>query len=308
LHHSCQAALRLVYEAILQAATSDASVVIYGESGTGKELVAQAIHAESKRADKPMVSVNCAAIPENLAESEFFGHKKGAFTGADKDKTGYLDLADGGSLFLDEIGDTSLDLQAKLLRAIEGGGYSAVGSREIKKPDFRIIAATSKDLRARVKEELMRDDFYYRIHIIPIFLPPLRDRKEDLPLLIDYFIKQYQPEMRPSITGKILGDLHSYDWPGNVRELQNTLHRFVTLKKLDFMGIDLSEPGGNDLAGLTFDNKSESMRAIMEKVEKKLINEALIRNQWRKGKTAEDLGVDPKTLFRKIKQYKLTKT
>jgi transcriptional regulator with PAS, ATPase and Fis domain len=255
-----------------------------------------------------MVSVNCAAIPENLAESEFFGHKKGAFTGADSDKTGYLDLADGGSLFLDEIGETSLDLQAKLLRAIEGGGYSPVGSREIKKPDFRIIAATSKDLKTRVKKGLVRDDFYYRIHIIPIYLPPLRDRREDLPLLIDYFLKQYQPAMRPSLTSKILGDLHSYDWPGNVRELQNTLHRFVTLKKLDFMGIDLSESDRNDLADLTLDTKNESLRAILEKIEKRLISDALIRNQWRKGQTAEDLGVDPKTLFRKIKQYHLTKT
>ena len=297
-----------VYEAILQAASTDASVVIYGESGTGKELVAQAIHAESDRAGKPMISVNCAAIPENLAESEFFGHKKGAFTGADSDKTGYMELAHDGSLFLDEIGETNLDLQAKLLRAIEGAGYSPVGSREIKKPDFRIIAATSKDLKTHVKKGLMRDDFYYRIHIIPIFLPPLRDRREDLPLLIDYFLKQYQPGIRPAMTGKILGILHNYGWPGNVRELQNTLHRFVTLKKLDFMGIDLSEPDSNNVEDLTLNYESETMGKVLEKVEKKLIIDALNRNQWRKGRTAIALGVDPKTLFRKIKKYNLTKT
>lgn len=295
-----------VYEAILQAAATDASTVICGESGTGKELVAQAIHAESDRSGKPMVSVNCAAIPENLAESEFFGHKKGAFTGADSDKTGYLDLADGGTLFLDEIAETNLDLQAKLLRAIEGGGYSPVGSREIKKPDFRIIAATSKDLKARVKKGLMRDDFYYRIHIIPINLPPLRERREDLSLLIDNFLEQYQPEIRPTLSAKILGDLHSYDWPGNVRELQNTLHRFVTLKKLDFMGINLAESNRNDVAGLTIDSGNETMRAILDKVEKKLIADALGRSQWRKGQAAKALGVDPKTLFRKIKKYNLS--
>jgi DNA-binding NtrC family response regulator len=297
-----------VYEAILQAAMTGASVVIYGESGTGKELVAQAIHAESDRAGRPLISVNCAAIPEKLAESEFFGHKKGAFTNADSDKTGYLDLADGGSLFLDEIGETNLDLQAKLLRAIEGAGYTPVGSREIKKPDFRIIAATSKDLKIQVKKGLMRDDFYYRIHVIPIYLPPLRERKEDLPLLIDHFLKQYPPEIRPIPTAKILGDLYNYDWPGNVRELQNTLLRFVTLKKLDFMGIDLTESHRTDIADLIQEDQNETMQAIVEKVEKKLISDALNCHQWRKGKAAEALGLDPKTLFRKIKKYELIKT
>ncbi|MFH2066132.1 MAG: sigma-54-dependent Fis family transcriptional regulator [Pseudomonadota bacterium] len=296
-----------VYEAILQAAITGASVVIYGESGTGKELVAQAIHAESDRAGKPLISVNCAAIPEKLAESEFFGHKKGAFTNADSDKIGYLELADGGSLFLDEIGETNLDLQAKLLRAIEGAGYTPVGSREIKKPNFRIIAATSKDLKMQVKKGLMRDDFYYRIHVIPIYLPPLRERKEDVPLLIDYFLKQYPPEIRPAPTAKILGDLYNYDWPGNVRELQNTLLRFVTLKKLDFMGIDLMESNRTDVADLIQADTNETMQAIVEKVEKKLISDALNRYQWRKGKVAEALGLDPKTLFRKIKKYELTK-
>ncbi len=296
-----------VYETILQAASSDAGVVVYGESGTGKELVARAIHAESDRAGKPMVSVNCAAIPENLAESEFFGHRKGAFTGADRNKTGYLDLAHGGSLFLDEIGEISLDLQAKLLRAIEGSGYSPVGGREIRKPDFRIIAATSKNLKALVKDGSMRDDFYYRIHIIPISLPPLRDRKEDLPLLIDYFLEQYRAEMRPTLTGKILGDLRNHDWPGNVRELQNTLHRFVTLKKLDFMGIDLSEPGGRHAPGLTPDDEGGSLRAVIEKVEKRLIADALSRHKWHRAKAAKALGLDPKSLYRKIKKYGLAK-
>ncbi len=178
-----------VYELILKAAATNANAIIYGESGTGKELVARAIHRLNNRKEGRFIPVNCGAIPENLLESEFFGYRKGAFTGAAADKEGYLDLADGGTLFLDELGEIGPNLQVKLLRVLEGGGYSAVGGRDVKKPDVRIIAATNRDLKAQVNRGLMREDFFYRVHIIPIQLPSLRERREDIPLLIEHFMQ-----------------------------------------------------------------------------------------------------------------------
>ena len=234
-------AMQEVYELMLMAAASDTNIILYGESGTGKELVARAIHAMSSRQDRNFVPVNCGAIPENLLESEFFGHKKGAFTGADSDKKGLLDEADHGCLFLDEIGEIRPDLQVKLLRAIEGGGYTPVGSRQVIKPDFRIIAATSRNLTELVKAGRMRSDFFYRVHVIPIHLPPLRKRKEDIPLLAEHFFKAYDRKIRPTLTTRIMDTLMNYNWPGNVRELQNVLYRFVTLKRLDLAG-DASMP------------------------------------------------------------------
>ena len=190
-------AMQEVYELILNAAATNANVIVYGDSGTGKELVAKAIHEMSNRSEKGFVPVNCAAIPENLLESEFFGHKKGAFTGAHADKQGYLDVADGGTLFLDEVGELSLSLQAKMLRAIEGGGYSPVGSSVNKLSDFRIIAATNRNLLEQVRKRGIREDFFYRIHVIPINVPPLRDRKEDIPLLMEHFLKLYSENGDP---------------------------------------------------------------------------------------------------------------
>ncbi len=185
-------AMQRVYNLIVEAANSDANVILYGESGTGKELVARAIHEMSTRRERKFVSVNCGAIPEHLLESEFFGHKKGAFTGAYADKKGFMDIADKGTLFLDEIGEIQMHMQVKLLRAIEGNGYTPVGDTRIIKPDIRIIAATSRDLAEQVNQGKMRKDFFYRVHIIPINLPPLRQRKDDIPLLIQHFLKQFK--------------------------------------------------------------------------------------------------------------------
>ena len=182
-------AMQDVYEMILKAAATVTNVIIYGESGTGKELVARAIYQFSDRKKKRFVPVNCGAIPEHLLESEFFGYKKGAFTGAANNKAGYLDLADDGVLFLDELGEIGPNLQVKLLRVLEGGGYTPVGGLEVRKPNLRIIAATNRNLQDYVARGIMREDFYYRIHIIPIHLPPLRERKEDIPLLIEHFMK-----------------------------------------------------------------------------------------------------------------------
>lgn len=300
-----------VYDTIINAAATDASVIIYGESGTGKELVAKAIHENSDRKDKQLVYMNCGAIPENLIESEFFGYKKGAFTGASVDKAGYLDIADGGTLFLDEVGEIPLSMQIKLLRAIEGGGFTPIGGTGLKKPDIRIIAATNRDLKQQVQKGEMRLDFLYRIHIIPIHIPPLRERKEDIALLIDHFLKQYDPDQIPPVTPAIQKALNDYEWPGNVRELQNTIHRFITLKKLNFMGlaIDDKETFHDDvLQGVDTDLQNRSINEILEDVEKKILLKTFKKMNWHQGNTAEALGMAPKTLYRKMKQYGLTKS
>jgi PAS domain S-box-containing protein len=295
-----------VYERITKAAVSNATVIIYGESGTGKELVALEIHRLSDNHDYPFIPVNCSAIPENLFESEFFGYKKGAFTGALADKPGYFDLAEGGTLFLDEVGDIGLAAQAKLLRVLEGAGYTPVGGQDMKKADARIVAATNRDLKEQVKSGRMREDFFYRIHVIPITLPPLRERKDDLPLLIEHFLSMYaKDEPSPKIDGKVLGYLYNYNWPGNIRELQNVLQRYITLKTLDFMGS--SSPESRLLDDIiTPDDalpKGESLETILERIEKEIILKTLEKNQWQKNKTATALKIDRKTLFRKLKKY-----
>ncbi len=295
-----------VYEHIVNAASTDANVVVYGESGTGKELVADAIHNMSDRKDKSFVVVNCGAIPENLLESEFFGYKKGAFTGAGIDKHGYLDLADGGTLFLDEIGELGLAMQIKLLRAIEGGGYTPVGGSRTKKTNIRIIAATNRNLLDAVKKDLMRLDFFYRIHIIPIHLPPLRERKEDLMLLVEHFLKSYDDvEKLPPITGKIIETMQNYDWPGNVRELQNTLHHYITLKKFDIVGKSLFKPenSDDDFAKNAIEEETGNLRTAMDRFEKKYLTKILTENKWHRSRSASMLGINRKTLFKKMKGH-----
>ncbi len=300
-----------VYERVSKAAATNANVIIYGESGTGKDLVAKEIHRMGDHPDKPFVPVNCSAIPENLFESEFFGYKKGAFTGAVKDKPGYFDLANGGTLFLDELGEIGLAAQVKLLRVIEGGGYTPVGGNEVRYANVRIVAATNRDLKEDVKQGRMREDFFYRIHIIPITLPPLRERKDDLPLLIEHFLGLYSEKGNvPLINGKILGQLYNYDWPGNVRELQNVLQRFITLKTLDFMTSSVAEAeaqeGRSVLAEPIEDAQSlESLGEAVAHFEKSVILKRLEANHWHKSNTAEQLGINRKTLFRKMKHYSL---
>jgi transcriptional regulator with PAS, ATPase and Fis domain len=252
--------------------------------------------------------VNCGAIPQNLLESEFFGYKKGAFTGAIGDKRGYLDLADEGTLFLDELGEMDLNIQAKLLRAIEGGGYTPVGGTEEKSSNIRIIAATSRDLQDHVKKGLMREDFYYRVHIIPITLPPLRERREDIPLLIDHFLEIYEYEKdMPPLTGTVLEKMLDYDWPGNVRELENTLHRYATLKKLDFLGTSSREQADSlpPSVDLSFDPKETSpqLRDFIAGLEKKYIMQLLEQYQWNRSKVASILGISRRYLFTKMRNF-----
>ena len=299
-------AMQEVYELILKAAATDANVIIYGESGTGKELVARAIHDLSDRKTGDFVTVNCSAIPESLLESEFFGYKKGAFTGAGADKEGYLDMADGGTLFLDELGEINPNMQAKLLRVLERGGFIPVGGHKLKKPDIRIIGATNRDLAGLVKKGGMREDFFYRIHIIPIYLPPLRDRKEDLPLLIENFMEIHRlDKKRLPLPGDILEPILRHDWPGNVRELQNVLHRYFTLNILDLIratGKPKTEP---DQEAVSLGEKIEYDSA-MAHFEKNLIQSALERNRWHREKAAASLALPRRTFFRKLKKYGLS--
>ncbi|MFH0728996.1 MAG: sigma 54-interacting transcriptional regulator [Pseudomonadota bacterium] len=302
-------AMGAVYETILKAAPSSANIIIYGESGTGKELVAQTIHELSDLSQKPFVTVNCGAIPANLMESEFFGYKKGAFTGAFIDKPGYLDNAEGGILFLDEVAELDLNMQVKLLRAIEGGGYTPIGGRDVKKPKVRIIAATNRDLKSHIAGGLMRKDFYYRIHIIPIHLPPLRERKEDLPLLIHHFLRLLGSESNiPSIPESVMRSMQHYDWPGNVRELQNTLQRYITLKKIDF--VDATQQSASPRA-LNPDQMASETATVLSlndatlRFEKKYIQHLLSEYQWNRGQTAAVLKINRKTLFRKLKHFGL---
>jgi PAS domain S-box-containing protein len=301
------ACMQELYDLIISAAASDSNVVIKGESGTGKELISRTIHDKSDRCDQAFVPVNCGAVPETLFESEFFGYKKGAFTGALMDKHGFFDLARGGTLFLDEIGELSPGMQVKLLRAIEGGGYMAVGGKELKNTDVRIIAATNRDLADMVQKRLFREDFFYRLHIIHIAVPPLRDRKEDIPLLVEEFLrKNRKSKTQKMIPAKVLAALYQHNWPGNVRELQNLLSRYLSVNRLDFL---TGPQPHNDIE----DEISEGehlpedigLRDAMEKFEKAFILRVLKQSRWRKGMTATRLAIPERTLYRKLKRYRL---
>jgi len=303
--------MREVYELILKAAFSRANVIIYGESGTGKELVAQTIHELSDRSAAQFVTVNCGAIPDNLVESEFFGYKKGAFTGATLDNPGYLSSADSGTLFLDEVGELDLNMQAKLLRAIDGGGYTPIGSTDIKTPDVRFIAATNRDLQAFVKQGRLREDFFYRIHIIPIHLPPLRERREDIAQLVYHFLSTLSEDDKvPAVPADAMKVMQHYDWPGNVRELQNAVHRYLTLNKLDFMedstaGGSPAESGPAPEINLVGSNRE--LHGAVARFEREYLQQVLHEHQWHRGRAAAALNINRKTLFKKIKQYGISK-
>jgi PAS domain S-box-containing protein len=298
-------AMQDVYELILKAAASDANVIIYGESGAGKELVAREIHNLSDRKGGRLVTVNSAAIPENLLESEFFGYKRGAFTGANRDKQGYLDLADGGTLFLDELGELAPSMQAKLLRVIDGGGYTPIGETTIKHSDARIIAATNRDLQDHVKKGIIREDFFFRIHVVPIYLPPLRERREDIPLLIEHFMNS-NPRKRvlQPIPASEVHLMQDYNWPGNVRELRNAVERYLTLGTLTFSGLR-SALKTDETLFRELPEQAARLKDAAAHFEKCYITRLLEKNQWHRGKVAEILGVDRRTLFRKMKTYEI---
>jgi transcriptional regulator with PAS, ATPase and Fis domain len=301
-------AMQMVYELIIKAAATDENVIVYGESGTGKELVASEIHTMSTRKSRPFVTVNCGAIPENLMESEFFGYKRGAFTGANSDRKGYLDQADKGTIFLDELGEIDVRLQVKFLRVLEGGGYIPLGSNQVKIPDIRIIAATNKDFKTELQAGRIREDFFYRIHVIPIYMPPLRERKDDIPLLLEHFLGiKYGEKAIPKIPGQIVDAMMEYNWPGNVREFQNTLNRYVSLKKLDFFGSCVSDAAmmtkPQQEISLRVEDQGYPLQKALSEYEKTYLLKLLEANRWNKGKVAGILEIDRKTLYRKLSHH-----
>jgi two-component system, NtrC family, response regulator GlrR len=239
------AAMQTVLEAVSRIAKTESTVYVRGESGTGKELIARAIHLASNRKDKPFVAINCAALPETLLESELFGHEKGAFTGAVKSSKGLFAQAHEGSIFLDEIGDMPLSIQAKFLRVLQERQFYPVGSEQPLEVDVRVIVATNKDLEEHVRQGLFREDLYYRIHVIPVVLPPLRERKDDIPILVDHFLKKFCGQMNKEIKGLTplaMQRLMLHDWPGNVRELENTIEYAMAMTRQDVIGEDLILP------------------------------------------------------------------
>ena len=300
--------MQKVYDQILSAANSDANVSIYGESGTGKELVAKAIHDLSKREEDTFITINCGAIPEPLMESEFFGYKKGAFTGAVIDKHGFLDLADNGTLFLDEIGEIPLSMQVKLLRAIDGGGYSPIGSNKKHMANFRIIAATNRELEKEVVKGRIREDFYYRIQVIPITLPPLRERKEDIPFLVEHFTSMFSKKSQfKKVPNDIKSQIYSHDWAGNIRELQNVLLRFFSTGQFELISFNKVQQKDSDKKFYeTVRDEKSSLSQFVEIQEKEQIIKALQATNSHRTNTAELLGMSRSTLFRKIKKYGLS--
>jgi transcriptional regulator with PAS, ATPase and Fis domain len=295
--------MQAVYEDMLGAASSDTSVIVSGESGTGKELVARGIHELSRRRAGELVTVNCGAIPEHLLESEFFGHKKGAFTGANTDSQGYLDRANQGTLFLDEVGELRLDMQIKLLRAIDDGAYFPVGDSKPRKSDFRLITATNRNLREMVKTGKIREDFFFRVDVVPIDLPPLRMRREDIPLLIDHFLREITKSENPQVLpGPVLEALYKYDYPGNVRELQNILQRYLAVGKLDFVGFFAD---GQEVRPSPVAYEGMPLQESVTEYEKSIIQRCLAFHQWNRSLTARVLGINRKTLYSKMKAHGL---
>ncbi len=310
--------MQAVYRLIAKCAPTNSTVLLTGESGTGKELVARAIHYNSLRKDKPFVPVDCNTLNENLLESELFGHVKGSFTGAVANKRGMFEIARGGTLFLDEVGNISLPIQAKLLRVIQEREFRAVGDTRTQTADVRMVAATNKDLKAMVAAETFREDLFYRINIFPIQIPPLRERRDDIPALAYHFLNVFSKELGKKMIGFSEGAMNmlvNYDWPGNVRELENTVHRAVilatdeTIRKAHLMNIiemlpqlDLDVPKTADELKRI---KKVAREKSVEEIEKLFVLEALKRNAWNVTKSAEETGMQRANFQALMKKYNI---
>lgn len=294
-----------VMDIVKRVSPSESTVLITGESGTGKELIAREIHKHSLRRDAPFVVVDCGALVETLFESELFGHVKGSFTGAHVTKHGRFEVANGGTIFLDEISNISLNIQAKLLRVIQEREVMRIGSSKPIKVDVRIIAATNENLAECVKNGKFREDLFYRLNVVPLHLPLLRDRKEDIPLLIDHFLHKYNRRSKKQIVGlsqNVLKALTQYDWPGNIRELENTIERAVVLSKSDEIELDALIYHGIS-SGSSLLRPIDGIYRSLEEVEKEYIKTVLRARHGNKSQAAKVLGIDRKTLFAKIKKY-----
>jgi len=302
------AAINDVQRLINASAGYDCSVLITGESGTGKEVVAKQIHATSRRREKRFIAINCAAIPENIIESELFGHTKGAFTGADRNKPGLFEAANGGTLFLDEINNASLSLQAKLLRVLQDGTFFQLGDTQPRRVDARLLAASNRPLASLVQSGAFRMDLYYRLKLIEITIPPLRERRDDIPLLANYFLARHAARLGKPVTGlstQALGALLRHDWPGNARELENVVQRMIILAESDTVDVDVLPPE-------LLEAREGNPRALdylspqsLEEMEAYFIARTLRETKGNRAAAAEILGIDKSTLWRKIKRYQL---
>jgi len=315
-------AIQEVFATIEKVAQTDSTVLITGESGTGKELVARAIHENSQRAGKPLVIVNCGAIPAELLEAELFGHIRGAFTGATQNRTGRFEMANGGTLFLDEVGELPLQLQVKLLRVLQTRQFESVGSSETVEVDVRIIAATNRDLEMAVQRKEFREDLYYRLNVIPVKVPALRDRKSDIPALLNHFVSQFNRLTGHTVeapSGQILDALMAYDWPGNVRELENLMERLVILKGTGavdladlphriFQSFAETQPNAAgavsawEFPRMVLPNRGLDLKAIVDAFENHLIDQALARTNNNKNRASELLTMNRTTLVEKLRK------
>lgn len=309
-----------LYSILDKVSSSEATVLIQGENGTGKELIARSVHFNSPRKGSSFVTVNCSALTETLLDSELFGHVKGSFTGAIRDKKGLFEMAHNGTLFLDEVGDMSLAMQVKLLRVLQQGTLTPVGGTEERKVDVRVIAATNRDLKAMIEEGQFREDLYYRINVINIQVPSLRDRKEDIPVLVDHFLLKNCKEKEiplKQLTSRAMEKIFDYHWPGNIRQLENEMERVVVLAGQETkVGPELlSQPirdavagggsgGGKSTMSFKFAGK---LRDAMEELEKSMIKEGLRRTKWNKSKLAKELGISRAGLIMKVEKYGLDK-
>jgi two-component system NtrC family response regulator len=292
-----------IFEVIRKVADTEAAIFITGESGTGKELVARSIHANSSRREAPFVAINCAAIPRDLLESELFGHTKGAFTGAVRDKTGKFQVADGGTLFLDEVGELPLELQPKLLRALQEKEVEPVGSTTVQKLDVRVVSATNLNIDKAIADGTFREDLYYRLSVIPIHLPPLRERRKDIPLLIRYFCSKHGGD-KITFDKDALETLIMYPWPGNVRELENTVERLLIMRNSDVISL-------NDLPDKFQKNSTHGSAIVklpdegypLEQLEREVVVMALERNAWNQTAAARFLRIPRHTLIYRIEKY-----
>ena len=300
--------MKSLWKEILKSAPTNATVLIHGESGTGKELIARAVHANSLRAKEKFVQVNCAAIPEELIESELFGHEKGAFTGATEKKTGKFEQADAGTIFLDEIADMSLKTQSKVLRVLEEGEVQKVGSSRIAKVNVRIIAATNKDLRKEIQEGRFREDLFFRLNVVPLYSPPLRERKEDIPVLVDYFSRTFAEENNFKVkkfSEEAMQAMIGHPWKGNVRELKNTIERLMIMTDKDTIETkDLPEPFQEECpVGVPTAAGVKTLREYRDIAERDFILAKLEANNWNISQTAREIDTPRSNLYKKLEQY-----
>ncbi|MCF8143262.1 MAG: sigma-54 dependent transcriptional regulator [Deltaproteobacteria bacterium] len=310
----CSKEMCTIYSLIEKVADSESTVVITGESGTGKGMVARAIHSRSNRRERSLITINCGAIPENLLESELFGHVRGAFTGASSNKPGKFELAKGGTVFLDEIGDMSTNLQVKILRVLEEREFEQVGGSKTLHADVRIIAATHADLESLVVKRKFREDLFYRLYVVPIKVPALRERKSDIPLLISHFLHEFNKKNGRRVEGvseDALKAMQSYSWPGNVRELKNAVERMVVLKEGGWIeSQDLSqklmkETHCSEPANISMSEDGINLNSAVTEYERALILESLKRTNWVKNQAAKLLQLNRTTLVEKIKRHNL---